>query len=63
MLYFLKGVFEVSCIYLRDDSTPTSPAWGPSSRVSILNFVLCICFSQIATATTVPNPNSKSEGL
>jgi hypothetical protein len=39
VLYFLKWVFEVSSIYLRDDSTPTSPAWGPSSRVSIWNFV------------------------
>jgi len=58
---FLKRVFEVSCIYLKHDSTPTSPAWGRSSRVIIWNLLLRICYSQIAKATTDPDPNSKGQ--
>jgi len=51
-IYF-KGVLDLS-IYLRDGSTPTSPAQGPSSRV-IRNSLLRICYSQIVEVTTDPN--------
>jgi len=50
---FFKGVLDLS-VYLRDGSTPTSPAQGPSSRV-IWNSLLRICCSQIAEVTTDPN--------
>jgi len=48
-----KGVLDLS-IYLRDGSTPTSPAQGPSSRV-IWNSLLRICYSQIVEVMTDPN--------
>jgi len=50
---FFKRVLDLS-IYLRDGSTPTSPAQGSSSRV-IWNSLLRICCSQIAEVTTDPN--------
>jgi hypothetical protein len=58
-LFLLRG-FGLA-IYLKDGSTPTSPARGPSSRV-VWNSLLRICYSQIVEAMTDPNPKG-SKGL
>jgi len=58
-LFLLRG-FRLA-IYLKDGSTPTSPARGPSSRV-VWNSLLRICYSQIVGAMTDPNPKG-SKGL
>jgi len=48
-----KGVFGLS-LYLRDGSTPTSPALGLSFFESISDSLLHICYSQIVEAMTDP---------
>lgn len=48
-----KGFFGLS-LYLRDGSTPTSPALGLSFFESISDSLLHICYSQIVEAMTDP---------
>lgn len=63
ILYYIsfKGVLGFFCLFEGWQHSNSAPAQAPFWELFIWNYLLCICYSQIAQVTTDPDPNTKGQ--